>query len=148
MTKAKGLKNDSIEKKPDLSLLPLDLLGLVAKPYEYGLEKYQRNSHRGGFETHRNIAAALRHISDWNDRGQEYDGDAWQIANTKVHHISMAIFNLLCVLDAVTYNQNLVDNFIPADFQSEVPIDDEPELKDRIECLREYWIKLRGGKDD
>jgi len=69
-------KNDEIEGKPDLSLLPLDILAEVAKTYKYGTIKYKRNSHRVGFETDRMIAACLRHISEWNDRGQEYDKDA------------------------------------------------------------------------
>lgn len=146
--KAEGLKNDNIEKKPDLSLLPMDLLGIVTRAYEYGLVKYQRNSHRGGFETNRNIAAALRHISDWNDKGQEYDKDAFELSGMKVHHLGMAIFNLLCILNAVVYKPDLVNNYIPEDFVSDVPIDDEPELVNRVEKLKKYWLSLRNKGDN
>lgn len=134
-----ALKSEHIEKKPDLSLLPLDLLGIVTRAYEYGLVKYFRNNHRKGFETNRCIAAAMRHISDWNDRGQEYDKDAYEVAGMRVHHIGMAIFNLLCVLDSITNHPELVNNYIPDNFVSEVPIEDEKELN-RIEKLRTFWL--------
>jgi len=144
MTEATGLKNDAIEDKPDLSLLPLDILAEVSKAYGYGTIKYKRNSHRGGFETHRMIAACLRHISEWNDKGQEYDKDAWEFANLKVHHLAMAIFNLICVLNSIMYKPELVDNYIPENFNPDVPIDDEPGLKIRIEKLRQHWLKPKG----
>ncbi len=137
---ATGMKNDAIEKKPDLSLIPLDLLEEVCRAYEYGLKKYKRNSHRGGFETHRTIAAALRHISEWNDKGQEYDKDAWENEKLKIHHIGMAVFNLLSTIHAIKNKSVLVDNYIPEDFISEVPLDDEPNVKERIENLRNFWL--------
>lgn len=132
-------KNNEIEKKHKLELLPLDLLGLVADTYDYGLQKYYHNSHRKGFMTDTMISAALRHISNWNDEGQEFDLDAYEKTGEKVHHIAMAIFNLLSVLEAITYYPDKVRNFIRPNFKSQVPIDDLPELVDRIERLRKFW---------
>lgn len=139
--KATGLKNDAIEQKADLSLIPLDLLDFVSKAYEYGTRKYKRNSHRGGFETHRTIAAALRHIAEWNDKGQEYDKDAWEREQMKVHHLGMAIFNLISILNSIRYKPELVNNYIPENFTSEVPLDDEPQVVERIERLRKFWLE-------
>jgi hypothetical protein len=134
-------KNDKLEKKHRLELLPMDLLGFVADAYEYGCSKYYHNSHRKGFDTDRMISGALRHISDWNDRGQEFDKDAHEQTGMKVHHIGMAIFNLLCVLESTEYYPERVKNFIRMDFSPEVPIDDLPALTERIENLRKYWAE-------
>lgn len=132
-------KNNEIEKKYRLELLPLDLLGLVADTYDYGTTKYYHNSHRKGFNTDIMISAALRHISNWNDEGQEFDLDAYEKTGKKVHHVAMAIFNLLSVLEAITYYPDKVKNYIRPNFKSQVPIDDLPELVDRIERLRKFW---------
>jgi len=134
-------KNDAIEQKPRLELLPMDLLGLVADTYDYGTSKYYHNSHRQGFPTNRMISAALRHISNWNDEGQEFDLDAYERTGKKVHHIAMAIFNLLSVLEAIKYHPDKVKNYIRSDFKSQVPIDDMPELVERIEKLKEFWLQ-------
>jgi len=111
---SKATKNDLVEGKPDLSLLPLDILEEVARAYEYGLVKYQRNDWRGGFETHRSIAAALRHISAWNDQGEKYDKEAFERTGKNVHHLGMAVFNLLCALQTEGTKPDLVDNYKPS----------------------------------
>jgi len=56
----------------------------------------------------------------------------------KVHHIAMAIFNLISVLNSILYKPNLIKNYIPEDFTSDVPL--EPEILERIESLRQYWL--------
>lgn len=138
----KGLKgapkNDEQEQKPDLSLLPLDVLQAVARSYEYGLVKYFRNSWRKGFRTNRNVAAAKRHISNWQDEGQLYDKDAYELSQKKVHHIAMAIFNLLCILDAEVNHPELVENYVPVKFETHVPLSEEEAL--RIEARRLLWV--------
>ncbi len=100
-------KNDGIEKKPDMSLLPMDLLEEVAKAYEYGLAKYSRNSWRGGFEQHKNQAAALRHAADYWDKGELYDQDAFDRRGMKVMHPAMVIFNMLCIIDSIKNHPEL-----------------------------------------
>jgi len=98
---AQGPKNDAEENKPDLSLLPMDLLEEVAKAYEYGLTKYSRNSWREGFEQHRMQAAAMRHSADYWDKGELYDPDAMEKAGMEVMHPAMVIFNMLCIIDSI-----------------------------------------------
>jgi hypothetical protein len=132
-----GLKNDLHEGKPNLALLPMDVLGKVARAYEYGLKKYRRNSWRKGFKTDRMIAAALRHISQWNDRGQEYDKDAYDSEGMRVHHIAMAVFNLLCVMHTIDKWPDKVNNFIPTDFEPDAPLNYDEEK--RINSLKNYW---------
>lgn len=138
MKKSKGVKFDNRADKPDMSLLPFDLLKKIVRPYEYGLVKYVRNNWRKGFDTSRSLAAAMRHISEWQDRGQEYDLDAYELCKMKVHHIEMVIFNLICILDAINNHPELVHNYIPEDFKSEVPLSKEEE--ERIENLRLDWV--------
>ncbi len=103
-------KNDKEENKPDLSLLPLDLLSGLARAYEYGCHKYYRNSWRKGFQTSRTIAAALRHISNFWDEGLDLDFDALS-DGFEVHHIDMAIFNLLCVKDSIVNHPEFIDRY-------------------------------------
>ena len=134
---SEGDKNDREEGKPNLALLPMDVLGRVARAYEYGLKKYRRNSWRKGFKTDRMIAAALRHISEWNDRGQEYDKDAYDSEGMRVHHVAMAVFNLLCVLHTIDKWTDKVNNFIPPDFEPDVPLTQD-EAK-RIISLKNHW---------
>ena len=62
--------------KVDLSQLPLDVLSGLAKAYEYGIFKYYEYSWRKGFKTNKMIAAALRHINEWQWRGQDFDAEA------------------------------------------------------------------------
>lgn len=106
-------KNNILEAKPDMSLLPLDLLEGLARAYEYGLVKpYPRNSWRKGFKQSVSLAAALRHITDYKDKGQMFDPDAKERANMDVYHIDMAIFNLLCVKDSILNHPELDDRYI------------------------------------
>ena len=98
------------KEKPDLSLLPLDLLEELAIAYMYGIAKdYPRYSWRKGFPQDENIAAAYRHISAYWDKGEMFDPEAKELQGMDVYHIAMAVFNLLCVLDS-TKNHPQFDN--------------------------------------
>lgn len=105
-------KNNILEAKPDMSLLPLDLLEYEVRPYEYGLIKYSRNSWRKGFLQSVMLAASLRHIGDYKDKGQMFDPDAKEKANMDVHHIAAAIFCLRCVMDSIINHPELDDRYI------------------------------------
>jgi len=67
-----------------------------------------------------------------------YDKDAWKLAQMKVHHIAMAIFNLICVLDSEFNHPELVENYVPHDFEPEVPLSEEEA--DRYEARRLLWF--------
>lgn len=55
-----GMKNDA--GKPDLSLVSLELVTLLARVREFGNKKYEKNNWKKGFKVSRSLAAALRHI--------------------------------------------------------------------------------------
>jgi len=101
-------KNHEQEKKPQLSLIPMDLMEYVARAYEEGLLKYYRDSWRNGFKTSTMIDAARRHISAFWDRREDFDPDAAKLGIEK-HHIAGAIFSLLCILDTHENHPELDD---------------------------------------
>jgi hypothetical protein len=88
---APGLKYD--QEKPDLSLLPRDFLDEVAKAMQYGERKYGRYNYRGGMSWHRIVAAAMRHITAWND-GEDTDKES---GVSHLGHAGACIL-MLCVL--------------------------------------------------
>jgi hypothetical protein len=57
------VKHDS--GKPDLSLVPKAFLDATARALMYGEKKYSRGNYRKGMDSHRLIAACLRHITAW-----------------------------------------------------------------------------------
>lgn len=69
----KALKHD--DNKPDLALLPYPALVEMSQAFMYGERKYARHNYRHGFETHRLIGAALRHIYKW-ENGEDLDPES------------------------------------------------------------------------
>jgi hypothetical protein len=86
-----GVKHD--QEKPDLSLLPRDFLDEVAKAMQHGERKYGRYNYRGGMSWHRIVAAAMRHITAWND-GEDTDKES---GVSHLGHAGACIL-MLCVL--------------------------------------------------
>ena len=68
-----GRKDDQL--KPDLSLVPLSALVEEARGFQYGAQKYGRNNYRGGLESHRLVAACLRHLLAW-EQGEDLDPES------------------------------------------------------------------------
>ncbi len=68
-----GIKHD--QDKPDLSLLPKEALEAMAFAFQYGEKKYGRHNFRAGMDWHRPLAAALRHITAFND-GEDLDSES------------------------------------------------------------------------
>lgn len=68
-------KNDM--DKPDLTLIPRVALWEEAKAMMYGAKLYGRHNYRlgGGLDWHRLSAAALRHLTSWND-GEDTDPES------------------------------------------------------------------------
>ncbi len=91
-------KNNVIEGKPDLSLLPMDLLEEYLVPaYQEGLLKYRRESWRLGFPVSVMMAAAMRHMVKFFWHRESWDPDATALG-IKKHHLAGAIFSLLAIL--------------------------------------------------
>jgi hypothetical protein len=97
--KSKAPKNTEKEKKPDASLIPLDLLiEFLVPAYEEGLIKYYRDSWREGFTTTHMIGASLRHLSKYEE-GEDYDQQTLEDYGILKHHLGALFFSVLCMCD-------------------------------------------------
>jgi hypothetical protein len=68
-----GTKND--KDKVDLSLVPLPAIEAMGRALMFGAAKYGRYNYTLGFETHRLIAACLRHLGAWQE-GEDLDPES------------------------------------------------------------------------
>ncbi len=68
-----GIKHD--QDKPDLSLLPKEALEAMARAFMHGEKKYGRYNFRAGMDWHRPLAAALRHLTAFNE-GENIDPES------------------------------------------------------------------------
>lgn len=131
-------KMDAEEKKPDMSLLPMDLLEEVARAYEFGIAKgYPRYSWRKGFSVSRNVAASRRHDTDFWDKGEIYDKQAKEDYDIQVMHCAMVIFNQLCIIDALKNHPELMDRYKPKPVMPKAPkqcFDDRVSIKPWVEA--------------
>jgi len=99
-------KNNEIDGKPKVSLLPMDMLiKYVVPAYEEGVQKYERESWRKGFPVSVMIDAALRHITAFFWEGEDTDPDSL----VGKHHLAGAIFSLLSVLHTLDIRPELDD---------------------------------------
>jgi hypothetical protein len=102
-------KNNTQEGKPQLSLIPLDVITKHVVPaYMEGVIKYERESWRRGFKTSVLVDAALRHITAFFYDGEDYDKDAEKLG-IKKHHLGGAIFSLLSILHTLDTRPDLDD---------------------------------------
>lgn len=85
-----ALKFDS--EKPDLTMVPPELVEAVAKVMGYGAKKYGRGNYLNGMEHHRVLAAAMRHINQFL-RGQEFDSES---GLPHLHHAVTNLAFLIC----------------------------------------------------
>lgn len=84
----KGTKHDNnYIEKPPLDLLTLEFLEGTAQALGFGASKYGRHNFREGIEHSRLIAAALRHINQYNN-GEDLDKES------KLSHLSHAAASL------------------------------------------------------
>lgn len=94
-SREKAKKNDLIDNKPPLDLLPASALIAQAEVLAYGAKKYDRHNWRKGMEYSRLIAAALRHITAFND-GEDLDPE------TESSHLAHA---LCCLSFLIEYQK-------------------------------------------
>lgn len=98
------------EGKPRPSLLPMDILmKYLCEAYEEGVIKYERESWRDGFYVSVMIDAAFRHIIAFFWGGKDVDDQS----KTKKHHLSGAIFSLICILHTLETRPELDDRHKP-----------------------------------
>lgn len=97
---SKGTKHDA--GKPDLTLLPKVALDQEALVMGFGANKYGRYNYKAGFDYSRLTAAALRHITAFND-GEDLDPESG------ISHLAHARCCLGMLLDCInlgTANDN------------------------------------------
>jgi len=99
---SKGLKYD--QKKPPLDLLTLEFLEGTANALAYGAEKYGRHNFKQGIEHARLIAAALRHINQYN-AGEDLDPESGE------SHLSHAAASLNMLMWMIKHKPELDDRY-------------------------------------
>jgi len=72
-TPKSGTKHD--QGKPDLSLVPFSAQCAEALVFQFGAQKYGRDNFKQGMESHRLVAAALRHIGAYW-QGEDLDPES------------------------------------------------------------------------
>lgn len=107
--KSRAPKDTEKEKKPDASLIPLDLLiDFLVPAYEEGVIKYYRDSWREGFTTTHMTGALLRHLKDYID-GEDFDQETFNKFKIKKHHLGAMLFCVLCMCDTYKNHPDLDD---------------------------------------
>lgn len=89
--------------KVPYDLLPLDLLEQTAVVFGKGAVKYGRDNFRqgGGFEPHRPLGAALRHLAEAQRAIESGDQNRMKDAEMGTPHIAHAICSLLILTDSL-----------------------------------------------
>jgi len=104
-------KHDSEERKPDLSLIPYDLINEMLLPaYEEGLQEYYRDSWKLGFPVLKLCAAALRHLFAFMFKHEDYDPVAEEKYNIKKHHLGAVMFCCISIYNSLKINPNKFDD--------------------------------------
>ena len=102
-------KNNLLEGKDRMSLLPLDVLRKYFCPaYEEGVKKYERESWRKGFPVSVMMDALLRHVSDFYYKREDYDPDA-AAQGVEKHHLGAALFCICSMLHTLETRPELDD---------------------------------------
>lgn len=115
----KGRKFDT--GKPDLTLLPYEVLEECAKVLMYGASKYDRWDWVGGLEYSRVGAGALRHYYKFMDKREtlDFDPDCKGCAvndcdnHSNRHHIAASIVGLMFLLSYDLNGRKDLDNRRP-----------------------------------
>lgn len=98
---AVAVKHDT--GKAPYDILPLDLLEQTAIVFGKGAAKYGRENFRqgGGFEPHRPLGAALRHLVEAQRAIEANDHERMKDAEMGTPHIAHAICSLLILTDSL-----------------------------------------------
>lgn len=89
-------KNNVAEDKAQVSLIPLDIIIPMLEPaYREGIQKYQRESWRNGFNSTVMYDALMRHLTAYFFKLESFDPEAKEKFNIKKHHLGAAMFCLI-----------------------------------------------------
>lgn len=100
----RGTKHDG--NKAPLDLLTLEFLTGTAGALDFGAKKYGRHNFKEGIDHSRLIAAALRHINQYN-AGQDLDDES------KQSHLNHAAASLNMLMWMVANRPDLDDRYKP-----------------------------------
>lgn len=98
-----GIKYD--QDKVPLDLIPYEALEEIGKVLAHGMKKYKRANWAGGINYSRLIAAALRHLNQFN-AGQDTDNESG------LSHVSHAATNLVFLIWMIQHRSDLDDRWI------------------------------------
>lgn len=90
VSKDAGVKHD--DTKTDLSLLTFSMLEPAARAFMHGEGKYGRGNFRNGFVNTRLLAAAMRHLMQFNS-GEDNDSESG------ISHLGHALAAIMMLLD-------------------------------------------------
>ena len=103
-------KNHIVENKPQMSLIPDDLLRDFLEPaYREGLLKYYRESWREGFPLSIMMDATKRHLTAFFHDGEELDKETLEKYGIRKYHLGAALFCILCMCDTVMNHPEMDD---------------------------------------
>lgn len=102
--KPSGVKYD--QEKPDMSLLPSKALVEVARVLTFGSKKYSAHNWRKGYQWSRLIAAAMRHLTAYND-GEDRDPESG------ISHLAHAASCLMMLLEWEKTHPEFDDRYHP-----------------------------------
>jgi hypothetical protein len=102
---SKGLKHDA-DKAP-LDLMPYCALEEISKALGFGAKKYSRGNFAKGLEYSRLIAAALRHINQFN-MGEDLDSESG------LSHIAHAGCMVVFLLYMIKHRPDMDDRWVKA----------------------------------
>lgn len=104
-------KNNLEEGKPQMSLIPLDLLEKLLVPaYEEGLIKYDRESWRKGFKASVMMDALQRHLTAFYYKRELHDAETFKTYGIRKHHLGAALFCILSMYNSVEINSKKFDD--------------------------------------
>lgn len=103
-------KNNVEEDKPDMSLIPLDVLAeLLVPTMQVGVKKYWRDSWRDGLRTSELHASLLRHLKAFIYDLEDLDPDALKKQGIQAHHLGAVAFAAIAMYNTVKTRPELDD---------------------------------------
>jgi len=100
-------KNNNLENKAQVSLIPLDLIIPMLEPaYREGIIKYQRESWRLGFNSTVMYDALMRHLTAWFFKLESFDSETKEKYGIDKHHLGAVIF---CAINLYATEMNFPD---------------------------------------
>lgn len=123
---SKALKHDG--DKPDLALLPYPALVQMAQAFMYGEKKYARHNYRHGFETHRLVGAALRHVYKY-ESGEDIDPESG------VSHLGHALASIAMLITNIAEEKATDTRYQQSNEKVVSEVRDEEKIQRRNECL-------------